>query len=207
MAKKHNNKHDTYYSGTVDGPMMRKHTGHFYGYGMKEVRLICPRCFKLHDKMFISEGYFFMAQSNTIPEVYLSEMVESGHKKDMVYIPKKCCGENTYFYVDVDMAKIISELNKMGYPTSFSCEGHNLSKLGFSCPYIAFTDYVFDTIDLSDPILENLWEREDIEGSHPMLYSAIYLNTAQITIDQYLDNYHIKVFLKYLKKLKKNLQQ
>lgn len=94
---------------------------------------ICTKCFDVKDvdiRVKFKDGIKFYSFTNDL---------------NLNFKCSNCKKYLTHFYVDRKIANTISLLNKIGYSTMFSCEGHmyleyNINKeeinIGCNCPYV-----------------------------------------------------------------------
>lgn len=137
--------HEKIYKNGVDG--LYKHTKTYDRMG--DVALMCPKCFGLSFHKFNFSYSSILSQNYTtdIPDTeFFSYKDDIDINPETVevcpvvnYITEKCphCNTDTKLIeVDAYIAEVVSLLNKKGYFTNFSCEGHNES----TNPYISFSN-------------------------------------------------------------------
>lgn len=102
--------------------------------------LMCPECFNYFELEI--DGRVFVSLKDALTDESISPIdidIETDQPTIIKIITKcKHCGKKVEFFeVDSCIAPTIKALNKKGYPTVFSCQGHCTNN-AFSLPYIVF---------------------------------------------------------------------
>lgn len=186
---------------------------------------MCKKCFKIH-KFMVKKQINYSSRFEILNTEDYNEEFELDHDEVLfnlmdhlsylsipneIYLRCDDCNEVTdHAILDYNMAEIITELNKKGYTTAYSCEGHYDIR---SIPYILFKakksekDKYEEMLNL---IVRNSgWWQWDIMSEDPKFtYYKLELDTNFITLKDYNNNEYLiplkTIVYDYLDKEKEN---
>ena len=118
---------------------------------MKRSNFLCPNCFKI---IVRSKGDYEPSVQDLIGEFDFGEHPEENDFElnfdliDVMCNYSNCNNKVKLIKVDEGMANIVSKLNRKGYETTSSCEGHIKDMYNYSLAYVEFkctneTDDIF----------------------------------------------------------------
>lgn len=158
---------------------------------MKSYAYICSKCHDINHEAVINGTLSASVQCNTISKQEKSEILYKLNRNfDFDYLELTCpkCGRTIHYGVDSDIADIVVILNKKGYYTEYSCEGHYNS-----LSYFVITGDVVDKFDMDNPLLAN-WKCE-LFGTDR---TRLSVNSSTITLDEYYTRKHLDAMRCYI---------
>ena len=105
---------------------------------VSKYKCMCNKCFRLHDmKIEVSIDHIYPFTNHDTYLTFDEEEIDEGT------VACKSCGSTDMALIDEKISAAVQELNKKGYYTLYSCEGHldnvNETTDCSSLPYIMFT--------------------------------------------------------------------
>lgn len=169
---------------------------------------MCKKCFKIH-KFVIRKEINYNSRFEILNVDNYNEQFELDQDEVLanltdhlsylsipneIYLRCDNCNNITdHAILDYNMAEIITELNKKGYTTAYSCDGHYDMR---SIPYILFKAKKADKYkyeEMLNLICSNLgyWQWEEMSEDPMFIYYKLQLDINNITISEYHDKVHM----------------
>ena len=122
---------------------------------MKPVKFMCPECYEIVDVRKVNNviDFEYYDLPDFMTDFHLGEDVENvSYNVDLPLINihctcKHCNNKVSLIELDEGIVDMISNLNKKGYDTIFSCEGHIINEENYDLAYV-----IFEVPDIADDI-------------------------------------------------------